>query len=286
MKFLYFFFFIPLFSLFCAEGLEYRTAEVGQAYAHIIEVDPLLYEIKPVRALDNGIGRESVHSLSMRHGAVAAINGGFFSVGGTFDGKACGALKIHEWYALPLKPRGCLGWSPENQLPLMDRLWVKLTAHYRRENFPLDGLNRPRKKGEAILFSPCFHRTTLTSPDGQELIIVDGIVQTIYQSGSSKIPENGYVLSIQQSHPLFNTLKKGDKCTFSTQVIPLTDPSSSNTWQSLDYIVGGTPLLLYRGNKIRDFIPEQTLSTFLTNRHARTAVGVLPQWTLAICHCR
>jgi hypothetical protein len=67
------------------------------------------YEINPTKALDNGIGRKSVLSISNHCGALGSINGGFFSIGGSFDGKACGTLKIHDWYGLPIEPRGCIG---------------------------------------------------------------------------------------------------------------------------------------------------------------------------------
>lgn len=286
--------FLPLLSLFCADGIEYRQFEIpnssylsaitGSQSIHVIEVDPLLYEIKPVKALDEGLGRESVLSISGRYGAIAAINGGFFSIGGTFDGKACGALKIRDWYALPFKPRGCIGWSSSQQTPKMDRLWVKITANYKFGHFAIDGLNRPRKQGEVVLFSDCFHKTTLTNPDGQEIIVIDGVIHSIVKGGSSKIPENGYVLSIQESSPHFNTFEEGMDLQFSTQIISLIDVDDSKTWGSLDYIVGGTPLLLHRHTKISDFAPEQTIPTFLSNRHARTAIGILPNghWLFVI----
>lgn len=269
-------------SLFSAPGLEYRHLEIpgssyldyitGRRSIHVIEIDPQLYDIKPIKALDNGIGRESVLSINTRYGAAASVNGGFFSIGGTFDGKACGALKIHDWYALPTKPRGCIGWSLENQNPLMDRLLIGITV----DHMPLDGLNRPRKEGEVVLFTPSFHRTTLTNPDGEEVVIVDGVVQSIAKGGSTKIPENGYILSIQEKHSLFNTFEVGMPLRVDIQINPLTGITSPEEWESLDYIVGGTPLLLYNYEKMIDLESEQTIPTFLSHRHARTAVGILP----------
>lgn len=284
MRLLNLIFLIPLISLFSAQGIEYSHKKIpNSSYfsfitrdqsIHIIEIDPSLCMIKPVKALDSGIGRESVLSISTRYGAIASINGGFFTIGGIFDGKACGTLKIHDWYALPVKPRGCIGWSSEDQCPKMDRLLVTMEANYNQNQFSVDGLNRPRKIGEAILFTPCFHRTTLTNPDGQEIVVVNGIIQSIARGGSTKIPENGYVLSIQEEHTLFNTFQIGMPLTFSTQI--LTGATASDEWEHLDYIVGGTPLLLYSSAKIIDFESELTIPTFLSNKHARTAIGILP----------
>ena len=289
------FLFTPFLSLLSAPGLKYTHLEIlGTSYfdyyitgyqsVHVIEVDPLLYEIRPIKALDNGIGRESVLSMSTRYGAVASINGSFFSIGGTFDGIVCGALKIHDWYSLPTKPRGCMGWSFAQPTPIMDRLLVSITANYNGNHILLDGLNRPRKDGEIILFSPCFHRTTLTHPDGEEIVVVDGIIQSIVKGGSTKIPDNGFILSIQEKHPLFNSFEIGMPLTVTTQISPLMGTTSSDQWHSVDYIIGGTPLLLYNNERIIDFESEQTLITFLSNRRARTAVGILPNgnWIFVI----
>lgn len=287
IKLFFLFLFAPFHSLFSASGLKYTHLELprtsycdyyitGNQSIHIIEIDPLQYEIKPIKALDNGIGRESVLSISTRYGAAASINGGFFSIGGTFDGKACGTLKIHDWYALPIKPRGCIGWSLESQNPIMDRLLVSITADYNFSEISLDGLNRPRKDGEIILFTPCFHRTTLTNPDGKEIVVVDGIIQSIVRGGSTKIPENGFVLSMQEQYPLFNSFEIGMPLTVTTHIHPLMGITSADEWNSLDYIVGGAPLLLNNSSRIIDLESEQTIPTFLSNRHTRTAVGILP----------
>ena len=285
---LYFLFlFAPCSLLISFEGLEYTHLKLPETSdfddcttanqsIHLLKIDPLYYEIKPVKALDNGIGRESVLSINTRHGAAASINGGFFSIGGAFDGKACGTLKIHDWYALPTKPRGCIGWSLNDQQPIMDRLLVKLSAETPSKKFSIDGLNRPRNEAEIILFTPSFHKTTLTNPDGEEILVVDGIIQSIKKGASTKIPENGFVLSIQKQHPLFNTFELKTPLTITTHIDPLMEITSKDSWDSLDFIVAGAPLLLYNDTKIIDFAPENILPSFLLNRHARTAVGLLP----------
>jgi hypothetical protein len=283
---------IPLLSLFAYEGVEYAHFETGRVLegvegpqsVHVIEVDPAVCVVKPARALDDGVGRESVLSMSARHGAIAAVNGGFFTIGGTFDGKACGALKIGAWIALPVKPRGCIGWSSEEQSPKMDRLLVRVGVDDGSRHLQVDGLNRPRREGEMVLFTPCFHRTTLTTPDGEEVVVVNGVIEAVQRGGSAKIPVDGFVLSIQAKHPLFHTFHVGERLAVSTEIRPLTGATSSDEWEELDYIVGGTPLLLRGGIKIGDFESEQTIPSFLSKKHARSAVGVLPSghWLLVV----
>lgn len=183
-------FFLVSFSTPEGIGYQHITTDIPQSI-HVLEVNPKKFSIKPARALDKCIGRETVLSLSMRKGAVAAINGGFFSIGGNHDGAPCGILKIEgEWYGLPVKPRGAIGWRKDGQEVILDRLLTHL---------------------EEIDF----------------------------------------------------------------QIDPQTDQTTSKQWEGMDHIVGGIPLLIQKGEKITDFSPEKTIDTFLTQRHARTAIGIL-----------
>ena len=68
-------------------GLRYVHRTIaGPLSIHILEVDPRLLRIEAVRALDDGVGRETVSSIAQRKGALAAVNGGFFWIGGRYDG--------------------------------------------------------------------------------------------------------------------------------------------------------------------------------------------------------
>lgn len=63
-----------------------------------------------------------------------------------------------------------------------------------------------------------------------------------------------------------------------------TGDTTTAEWEEMDHIVGGTPLLINNGKRIRDYSPEQTIESFLVLRHARTAVGILPNghWVFVI----
>lgn len=50
--------------------------------------------------------------------------------------------------------------------------------------------------------------------------------------------------------------------------------TASVDWDSVDHIVGGTPFLIQNGQKIDDYSLEQTIDSFLEQRHARTAIGL------------
>lgn len=60
------------------------------------------------------------------------------------------------------------------------------------------------------------------------------------------------------------------------EVFPVSEPpcTTSEQWKEMEHIIGGTPVLISRGNLIEDYSSEQTIESFLTKRHPRTAVGI------------
>jgi len=59
------------------------------------------------------------------------------------------------------------------------------------------------------------------------------------------------------------------------EVFPVSDlHTTSEQWKEMEYIVGGTPLLISRGEIIEDYSSEKTIESFLTRRHPRTAIGI------------
>ena len=69
-------------------------------------------------------------------------------------------------------------------------------------------------------------------------------------------------------------------------VLPQSDPpySLSESWEEMQNIVGGTPILVRNSNILQDYTSEQTILSFLTKRHPRTAVGILPNgdWVFVV----
>lgn len=283
------FFFCLFFSLGISasektvqDGLSYEHIVTGVPQSiHILKVDPSCFEIVPKRALDDGIGRETVSSLSTRYHATAAINGGFFQIGGNFDGLPLGILKVQDnWFSLSYKPRGAIGWTRNHLSVLIDQVLASCSITIKEKTIELDGLNRPRKKGEKILYTSAFHRTTLTNPEGIEFAIKNNRINKIYSCcGSNVIPIGGEVLSIDNSakDSFVSLFSQDDPVMISFSIVPQSSPSytSSTEWEKMDYIVGGTPVLIRNGKIITDFSSEKTIETFLTNRHSRTAIGLL-----------
>jgi exopolysaccharide biosynthesis protein len=94
-----------------ASGIQHRQIKRG-VLMNILELPPDAVFIRPYRAVDAGIGRESLVSLARQHNAFAAINGGYFEMTGMFHGESVGALKIDgEWISEPEQDRAAIGLS-------------------------------------------------------------------------------------------------------------------------------------------------------------------------------
>lgn len=101
-------------------GYSYECFSRGNfTSVHVLTVDPKEHVIVPVKAHGEQVERETVENLAIRHGALAAINGGFWKA----DGTPADILKINShWYGTPIKPRGAIGWSLDGQKVLIDQV--------------------------------------------------------------------------------------------------------------------------------------------------------------------
>ena len=107
--------FIPLFG---ADRIVYENRSLeGPISVHILYIDPQVVSITAVRAHDKFLGRETVSAMAQKKSALAGINGGFFRMGGPFDGEPVGVLKIcDDWYSDSPLPRGVIGWNLKEKL--------------------------------------------------------------------------------------------------------------------------------------------------------------------------
>ncbi|MDE0687724.1 MAG: phosphodiester glycosidase family protein [Candidatus Poribacteria bacterium] len=264
-----------------ARGIVHRQIQDKGMLTNILAVSPKAVDIRPYRALSAGIGTETLVSLARRHKALAAINGGFFEMVGTFRGESVGALKIAgEWVSEPEQGRAVIGFR---------RVDGKIEAYIDRialrqelvlpsgETLPIDGMNRNRGRNELVLYRPHFHIVTLTMPDGVEAVVRNGEVVGVHEGqGSLRIPADGYVLSAsgKKRGELLSHIAEGDSVQIRETIIP-ERVGDSNLWASFVHIVGGGPLLLQNGtaSSTQAYEREGFDRAFHSFWHPRTAVG-------------
>lgn len=258
-------------------GIKHGIHKVKNTEAHVFEIPADLFSIQPVKALNVGIGTETVSHIAKRTGANLAINGGFFDTFPEYEGIPSGVYKLKdEWLSIGEKSRAALGIK-DNQL-FWGRIKVSAFAKVGEKVYTIHGINRPPKAQENILYTPSFNTSTLTHTDRVELSVSEGQIAHISQRGDVSIPHNGYVLSLPQQH-IPSSFGPGTKAhiTHSTEA-----DTDSTPWKEMDFIVSGTPLLILNGKLISDYTSEDVQKDFVTQKFARTAIGVKKDGTVVV----
>jgi hypothetical protein len=270
------------------DGVEY--AEVAREIAgQPVRMNLLRLDLSKVRldvqhARDAAIGTETTSSIATRHGAIAAVNAGFFRLDTSiWAGDSVGILMINrEELSEPTSKRIAL--FIDNRVDqtyvsidhLETRSWVEIKGRV----LTIDGINRERKENEIVEYTRRFNPSTLTSPGGLEVIVKDGRIKEINEGrGSSEIPFGGYVLSVSgtKRDNVRKWIKIGDKVKFFTAVssnlaIPNSTPPPPYGFED---ITNGVPQLIKNGKVDITWQEEKTSKAFVETRHPRTAVAKL-----------
>lgn len=241
----------------------------------VLEVDPKLARLRLAQAMDEIAGAETTSSMAMRHGALAAINGGYFRTTGIVRGEPVGALTIGgKILSEPVNNRAALAILDDGKQVRAAVTHVTMTAELRADSkavFPINGFNRPREKDELVIFTPEFHRTTLTATNGVELIVEKNRVVAVSDgAGSQPIPRQGFVISATGTSRewALKHLRQGTRVELKTEVkaeppIPFQP----------DFILGGGPQLIAAGQKVFAAESARYSDSLYRQRHPRTALG-------------
>lgn len=217
--------------------------------------------------------RQTPSALARRTGALAAINGGFFSS----TGDPLGCLVIEgEVVSEPDPQRTCVGLTTEGAL-LFERVQADLTVIAPDETRPIAGVNRERRADELILYRPLFDESTRTNAFGAEVVVANGVVTAMNDlRGNTPIPRDGLVLSGhgRARQWLLQHLRPGVIVTVQAR---LAAPSGDPRWGQIRQAVGGGPRLLSGGQYAGStFTGLEGFAASLTDRrHPRSAIGVL-----------
>ena len=224
--------------------------------------------LRPALAREAGLGRGRTSEAARRAGAVAAINGGFFS--GTGDPLGCLVID-GEVLSEPIEGRTCAGITDDGLLQFDT---MRLEADVRGDvgQVTIDAVNRPRGGNELVLYRPAFGPSTRTNVFGAEVTVAgDVVVQVADGTGNNAIPPGGYVLSGhgRGRASLLAAFKPGDRVTLSARLIPT---SGDPQWENVRHVLGGGPRMLADGLYVGG---EGFRSSLLDRRHPRTVIGRL-----------
>ena len=294
-------------SQFIAPGVEHLQITrgfksdkemTGPWFINMLRIDLSKARLRLVHAMDEAVGLETVSSMAARHGALAAVNSGYFRTTGTYRGDSVG-IEVLDGKILSESnnARAALGLIERNGIQELifghvkfdGQLVVASEWHGRlaRENtrkmrvpqttHVINGLNRPRSDNELVVFTPEFHRTTLTEPKGLELIVRHGrVVELRDLKGSSVIPADGFVISTAGTARdwALKNLRMGDGVRLNLNLSPV-ETDQVDLWKRATSIIGGGPQLIKDGRVEITNAAEKILPSFVSDGHPRTAIARL-----------
>lgn len=267
-----------------ADGIEYaeilRGNEKEPIRANLLRLDLTKVRLDVVHALDAAVGTEKTSSIAARYGAIAAINAGFFKIGGLYNGDATGLLQIDNViYSESFGGRVALmidNRSDKTDVSI-ERINVNYSVKINNKVFEL-GVNRQRGENDVVLFKPEFHRTTLTDNKGVELIIRrNRVAQIINNKGSNIIPSNGYVISASgtKRDEILSLVKIGTKADIALFSSSPDNPLPNTAFGRAEDVIGGVPQLIRNGGIEINWEREKSSKAFVETKHPRTAVAKL-----------
>jgi exopolysaccharide biosynthesis protein len=257
---------------------------------NLLRLDLTKVRLDVVHALDAAIGLERTSSIAARHGALAAINAGFFRLDTSiFAGDAVGVLKInYKIWSEPTNNRIALFIENSDRETKVTFNHLKFSDRFeiRKWKFDISGINRERKNDEVILFDSKFHLTTLTNSDGVEIVVVkDKITQIIDGKGSNLIPSDGYILSAsgKKREELLRVAKIGAKVKQMSFFMNPGEYEQGPPYKFQDVpqfllaedAIAGVPQLIKNSKIEITWEQEKSSKAFVETRHPRTAVAKL-----------
>jgi exopolysaccharide biosynthesis protein len=253
----------------------------GPWFINMLRIDMTKARLRMVHAMDEAVGLETVSSMATRYGALAAVNSGYFRTTGTYRGDSVGVEMLNgKLLSEPNNVRAAVGLIEKTGLQELIFGHLKFTGQViagGRSKHTVSGLNRPRADNELIIFTPEFHRTTLTDPNGVEILVRRGrVAEQLDLKGSSVIPADGYIISASGSARdwALANLRSGARVELKLNLAP-TATEMSTQWKQAKSIIGGGPQLIKNGRVEITNAAEKILPSFVSDAHPRTAIAKL-----------
>ncbi len=277
-------------SEFIAPGIEHiqitrghksEKDATGPWFINILRIDLSQARLRLVHALDEAVGLETVSSMAARYGALAAVNSGYFRTTGTYRGDSVGVEvlngKILSESNNSRAAAGLIDRRAKQELIFGHVSFDGEVFASPRIKHAIDGLNRPRATNELIVFTPEFHRNTLTEPSGLELIVRRSRIVALRDlKGSSTIPVNGFVISTSGSARdwALKNLRRGARVKVDLNWSPV-ELDQAVSWKQATNVIGGGPQLIKNGRVEITNAAEKILPSFVSDGHPRTAIAKL-----------
>ena len=262
-------------------GFKSDKEATGPWFINMLRIDLGQARLQLVHAMDEAVGLETVSSIAARYGALAAVNSGYFRTTGTYRGDSVGVEVLGgKLLSEPKDVRAALGLIEKGGAQELIfghiRFEGQITSGLKAKH-AVNGLNRPRADNELIIFTPEFHRTTLTEPNGLELVVRRGRVVAVRDlKGSSVIPADGFVISTAGTSRewALKNLRIGAWVHLNLNLSPV-ETEQTDSWKKATSVIGSGPQLIKDGRVEITNAAENILPSFVNDAHPRTAIARL-----------
>ena len=251
-----------------------------QCVFYVAEIDRKNSDLHPQICIgqDKVLGKETVPLIANRKSkngkkALVAVNGGF-GVLGNFGGLAGISHNLFvqdgELISGPIPEDVCFGVTKDGRF-LMGPARMKADVIFDNQRIPIEAINNrmrgdQRRDYNSILYTPRFSDSTRTRNRVYEAIMTgvqfplipnyqsNIILRSAGKKGNSKIPSNGFVLSVRRGtyDDTLSQLQKGQKGKIEIRLEP-------DAWNDVVQAIGGNYVLVKDG-KLSKFMEKALLS--------------------------
>lgn len=280
-------------------GIEYvHYTDNTPLSIHVIKANPLLCKVIPAKGINNGIGRECLPTIMERYNALAGVNGGYFHIGGAYDGRSAGMCKaLDRWFSSPYRESSSLAWCENNERVECSRGGIIWSITINGKSLPIDNFNHALKPETAVLYSWAMHRSTLTPKGTLEIVFKDNKVVSVHKLGDAEIPHGAWVYAMDKRHESIDTpFEVGMDVALNHRFVFFNeefedmevDAEYHNFWQNADYLLSGGPILIKDGVETKNYDKDILKQSIMYSRQPRTVIGVTEnmEWILAIVEGR
>ena len=203
-------------------------------------------------------------------GALAGINGGFFS----YTGRPLGFLMVEGIVVSePIKNRTVLGITDKGKV-LFDRIQWRGTIFGEDGKDPayITGVNRYPNKDEIVIYNKFLGKKVKLNSDTAQLIILGKSVENVSSGveGEISVPDNGYIIQARgNKREILNRFCSGDNLYYRNDF-------GAGSWQNYNIIsaLGAGPRLLKDGQIYITARQGEFQNDIINGRAPRSAVGI------------
>ncbi len=240
---------------------EYRDQD-GPIVVQMMTADHERFRLQPALGGGQIPGKDTLSSISDYSNAVAAVNASYFSRAGEILGvtKIDGVTVGTTYYK-----RSAMGVQPDGSI-VFGQIEYDGEVTLGNTTLPVSGVDAERGENGLVVYNSWYGNYTGTNEYGLEFV-VKGDRVTAVNTGNSRIPSDGYVVSAHGSaKDAFYAIHEGDSAEFAEHL--------GEPWNDSVHILGVGPRLVEDG-KIHVTASEERFGADVAyGRAPRSAVGI------------